>query len=396
MVPNAPGSQTLVAKWYEFYMEECPLINGAVTHGGIFADISDAGNPLPASMSPAPGDIPAGSDIELTINKVYTSEVDNPFYFPALSINSVGTGEIMATVAATKALSQGQFGQFPLYAFCTDGVWALEVGADGTYTSMKPVTRDVCTNIDSITQLDNAVLFVTDRGIMLLQGSDTVCITDGILGEAAFNVATLPHITDSNIRPSIKNKDLTMSHAFLAGCRMIYDYEHQHIIIFNPETKTRGGVTTDVYPYAFVYSLKSKMWGMMENNMVVNVNSYPEAMAINKSNKLVSFGDTDQTSVEGFIVTRPLKLDTPDLYKTVHTMKQNGMFQKGHVKTLLYASRDQHKWYLIASSVNEWIRGLRGTPWRWFRIALLTDLSKGESVSGAMVEFEAKETGKMH
>jgi hypothetical protein len=111
---------------------------------------------------------------------------------------------------------------------------------------------------------------------------------------------------------------------------------------------------------------------------------------------LVSFGDTDQSTVEGLIVTRPLKLGAPDIYKTIHTMKQNGMFQKGHVKTLLYASRDQHKWYLIASSVNEWIRGLRGTPWRWFRIALLTDLSKGESVSGAMVEFEAKETGKMH
>lgn len=383
--------------WYEFPMQECPMINGAVTHGGIFADISDAGNPLPTSMSPAPGDIPEGSDIELTTNKVYTSEVDNPFYFPALSINSVGTGEIMATVAATKALSQGQFGQFPLYAFCTDGVWALEVGADGTYTSMKPVTRDVCTNIDSITQLDNAVLFVTDRGIMLLQGSDTVCITDGILGEAAFNVATLPHITDSNIRQSIKNKDLTMSHAFLAGCRMIYDYEHQHIIIFNPETKTRGGVTTDVYPYAFVYSLKSKMWGMMENNVVVNVNSYPEAMAINKSNKLVSFGElSDQTSVEGLLVTRPLKLGNADGLKSIHTILQRGVFQRGNVKTILYGSRDLYNWHLVASSVDHTIRGIRGTPYKYFRIAALVTLAPGESLSGATVDYEPRHTTKLH
>lgn len=388
--------------WYEFPMQECPMMNGAMTHGGIYADISYAGNPLPTSMSPEPGTILPGSDIENTQNKIYTSEVDNPYYFPALNINTLGAGELLATLAITKPISQGQFGQFPLYAFTTEGVWALEVAADGTFSAMHPVSRDVCTNVRSLTQTDNAILFVTDRGIMLLQGGDTLCISDGILGEGAFNVATLPHITDSNIRPSIKNKDLTMSHAFLSGCRMIYDYEHQHIIIFNPETRIEyhGLIPRPeiviVYPYAFVYSMKSKMWGMMENSLAESINSYPDAMGLNRDGRLVSFGETSQTSVEGLIVTRPLKLDTPDLYKTVHTMVQRGVFEKGHVKTLLYGSRDLHKWYLIGSSVDEWLRGLRGTPMQWLRIAVLTDMEKGESVSGATVDFEIKEKGKMH
>ncbi|MCR5588018.1 MAG: hypothetical protein K6F72_00195 [Bacteroidales bacterium] len=409
MTPITPGSSQLVPRWYEFAMEECPLINGAMTQGGIFADISTAPthNDLPSPIA-APGTIDEGKDIVNTTNKVYTSEVDNPYYFPTLGINSIGTGQILATVAVTKPLSEGQFGQFSLYAFCTDGVWALKTETNsgdieaysgdteaGLYRTIKPVTRDVVTNIWSITQTDDAVLFVTDRGIMLLQGRETVCITDGILGEEAFDVTELPHIKDGNIRPTLRN--MTMSHTFLSGCRMIYDYEHQHIVVYNPEQKSIPGGTAFIYPYAFVYSMKSRMWGMMENRLTANVNSYPDAMAINKDGRLVSFGETgSQTTVEGLLVTRPLKLDTPDLYKTVHTMVQRGVFKKGHVKTLLYGSRDLRKWYLIGSSVDEWLRGLRGTPMQWLRIALVTDLEKGESVSGATVDFEVKERRKLH
>ena len=60
-------------------------------------------------------------------SKIYTSEVNNPFYFPVTGINTIGTGNIMALSSVVKALSQGQFGQFPLYAFSSEGVWALEV-----------------------------------------------------------------------------------------------------------------------------------------------------------------------------------------------------------------------------------------------------------------------------
>ena len=74
-------------------------------------------------------------------NKVYTSEVNNPFNFPTRGVNSIGTGKILGISAATKALSAGQFGQFPLYALSTDGVWALEVAKDGTYTAKQPISR---------------------------------------------------------------------------------------------------------------------------------------------------------------------------------------------------------------------------------------------------------------
>ena len=368
---------------YDLTMHEAPMLNGAYTEGGIIND------PNEDPTFPSGGSMDIGaSDTEITNSKVYTSEVENPLYFPALGINSVGANAIIATVSTTKALSQGQFGQFPLYAFTTEGIWALEVAADGTYTAMHPVTRDVCTNVASITQIDNAVLFVSDRGIMVLKGSDTACISDGILGDEAFDISTLPSLADLAVSRGIMASGDTiepMTRVFLAGCRMLYDYEHQHIVVFNPE-----------YSHAYVYSLKSKLWGMMQSTLASTINSYPDAMAIDKDGHLVSFGDLVETPPQGLLVTRPLKLGLQDVYKTIHTLKQTGMFRKGHVQTLLYGTRDGYKWYLVGSSVDEWIRGLRGTPWRWFRIALLTSLWRDESISGATVAFETKETNKMH
>jgi hypothetical protein len=390
--PTIPGGYT----WLRFKMDTAPNLNGAYTKGGIFKSllINDPSNYIEEAPS-APMD---KDNIENTRNKVYTSEVENPFLFPQNSTNTVSQGDIIATVAVTKALSQGQFGQFPLYAFTTEGVWALEVAADGTYSAMHPVSRDVCTNVASITQIDNAVLFVTDRGIMLLQGSDTVCITDGILGDAPFDPATLPHLDEvANDINGYHVANSPMTHDFLAGCRMIYDYMHQHIIVFNPEmTSPDGRREYAKYPYAHVYSLKSKLWGMMQSDLASTVNSYPDALAITRDRQLVSFASSEEQSVKGLLVTRPFKLGSPDAYKTIHNVVQRGVFHKGNVKTLLYGSRDLYNWHLVGSSVDHWLRGLRGTPFKYFRIALLTNLTPGESVSAVTVDFEPKETNKLH
>lgn len=327
-------------------------------------------------------------------NKIYTSEVNNPFFFPLLGINTVGSGIIMGMSSANKALSQGQFGQFPLYAFTTDGVWAMAVSSNGTYSAKQPITRDVCINSDSITQLDDAVLFATDRGIMLIQGSQTACITDSIFNEAPFNVlenlpcieqlhADLGHAADTclPVKPFL---------GFLTGCQMIYDYVHQRIIVFNPTLKDGS----PLYTYAYVYSLKSKQWGMMYSNIQSCINSYPDALAITHDNKMVSFSDTEEAICHGLYITRPLKLETPDVLKTMDTVIQRGHFRKGHVQSVLYGSRDLYNWHLIWSSKDHYLRGFRGTPYKYFRIACITSLSEDESIFGASLQFNPRQANQ--
>lgn len=330
-------------------------------------------------------------------NKIYTSEVNNPFYFPVLGINTVGTGEIKGICSAAKALSEGQFGQFPLYAFTSEGVWALEVSSTGTYSAKQPITRDVCINPDGITQLDSAVLFPTDRGIMLISGSQTHCISEAINSEYPFDALRLPGFdklhTMLGHEPATDKCLPTLSFTkFLKQCRMLYDYVHQRVIVYAP------GIT-----YAYVFSLKTNQWGMMFSNIVSHLNSYPDALAMDTKNAVLNFSvpitNTDKSipitdTVKSLYVTRPLKLEAANVLKTVASVIQRGLFRKGNVSTALYGSRDLQNWHLVWSSKDHYLQGFRGSPYKYFRIAGVATLSPDENIYGASVEFTPRQTNK--
>ena len=345
-------------------------------------------------------------------NKVYTSEINNPFFFPLLGINTVGTGDIVAICAAVKALSQGQFGQYPLYCFTTEGVWALETSSTGTYIARQPVTRDVCNNTESITQLDDSVLFTTDRGIMLLSGSTSQCITDAINSDTPFNFSDLfsTETAMNNWKSFLATNGYIASAAgystsglvqvsfstFLAGCRMIYDYVHQRIIVYNTNMD-----------YAYIYSLKDNKWGMIQTDIDYGINSYPEALAVTDGNKVVDLSIEKTVEVvdnveipikvKCILATRPLKLDQPDALKTIDTVIQRGKFdflKSGRspkpIRAILYGSRDLYNWFMISSSTDHQLRGFSGTPYKYFRIVLLCDLYPDESVYGCTIRYNPR------
>ena len=330
--------------------------------------------------------------IEIAPNKIYTSEVNNPFYYPLLGINTVGSGEVLGISTAAKALSQGQFGQFPLYAFTTEGVWALEVAANGAYVARQPITRDVCINPDSITQIDSAVLFATDRGIMLLSGSEAICITDILDSKEAFSIHDMPKgdfLTGEAFgKYNAGVFDRVPFKEYLQKCGMLYDYPHQRIIVFNPEQD-----------YAYVYSLESKQWGMMISGIDHAVPSYPNALAMSRAGTpygcLWDFSKAEVSpSDRGLFITRPLKLGGHDILKTIDNVIQRGQFKMGHVSTVLYGSRDLMNWFVVASSKNHYLRGFRGTPYKYFRVAAICDLEPQESIYGCSVQFDVKRTNQ--
>lgn len=369
---------------YELKLEQHDFLNGAFYFGGWDEPPLTGETPLVSSEAQRTVSVP---------NKVYTSEVNNPFHFPVLGINTVGTGEILGISSAAKALSQGQFGQFPLYAFTTDGVWALEVSTTGTYSAKQPITRDVCINPESITQIDSAVLFATGRGIMLISGSETACLSDGIDSDSPFGIDSLPKadklIDIYNARAATEgqttpgNASIHPFREFLAACRMVYDYTNQRIVVYNPYAS-----------YAYVYSLKSKAWGMMRSDIADNVNAYPDALATDSQGNLVNLSLSDAEAIAALAVTRPFKLGQPDVLKTIDTVIQRGRFRPGHVAQVLYGSRDLFNWHTVWSSADKYLRGFRGSPYKYFRLALLCRLAKDESLSGCTVQFTPRLTNK--
>ena len=185
---------------------------------------------------------------------------------------------------------------------------------------------------------------------------------------------------------------------YIANCRMLYDYTHQRVIVYNP-TKL----------YAYVYSLKTKTWSTMPSNIKGSLNSYPDALAQVEvttqqgqqsvtANTIYNYCEDDTnvtTGFNGIIVTRPLKLDAPDVLKTVDSIIQRGYFRKGHVSVLLYGSRDLMTWIPVYSSDDHYLRGFRGTPYKYFRLGLICALDKEESIFGCSVQYTPRQVNKL-
>lgn len=321
------------------------------------------------------------------VGSIFMTEVNNPFFFvPKYTVN-VSSGTVMAISSAAKALSQGQFGQFPLYAFTSEGVWALELTSTGTFAARQPITRDVCVCPEGITQIDSAVLFPTSRGIMLLEGSKATPISDPLFA-ASFSPQTLPSISAllSGSGIDISQVNPMQFPQFISRCRMAYDYPRQRIIVYRPDS-----------PMAYLFSLKSKAWGAMQSSLSYTLNSYPDALAVDTDGNILNLSDAPDSAgaeVPTLLLSRPLKLDNPDILKTVDTVLQRGYFRKDHIRSMLYGSRDLFSWHCIASSVDHNLRGFRGSPYKYFRILLTASLSPDESISGATIRFTSRYTNR--
>lgn len=388
-------------KYQKYYLKPHTLLNGsyfflydntAESTKVLRPSPTEISRSVDGSVSEAT-DEPVVSDVDYLFqpNSIFTSGVNNPFAFPLLGINSIGSGEIIGITSATKALSQGQFGQFPLYAFCTDGVWALEPAADGTFTTKQAVSRDVCTNSASITQLDSSVAFASARGIMHLQGSQCTCISDILgtersffaydVGKDSFDI--LLHEAGYNL--SSNEIYILPFPKYADNCQMVFDYIHQRLIVFNPS-----------WFYSYVYSLKSNLWGMYHKQKLIkrSINSYTDALAV-IGNNVVDFSQPGTDNQHILVVSNPINLDSPDFLKTIRTIAQRGFFKKNNVQQILYGSRDLRNWHAVSSSTSEFLRGWRGTPYKFFRIAFTANLSRGESVSGCTVLFEQRYTNRI-
>ena len=330
-----------------------------------------------------------GAKTEQLVSLIKVSEAENPLVFPASNSVQVGSSTIYALAANTRPISEGQFGEAPLYTFTDEGVWVLMTSQEGTYEARQPANRDICSNPSGILQIDDAVLYPTNRGIMMQQGRNSICITDQLDGYP-FNFMEMKYAnqiiatngTESGEIRYIRFRD------YLESADMIYDYYDNRIIVFNPNKA-----------YAYVYSLKSKMWGTMKNAFNKRVNIYPESYATNKEGKILNvYVEEPSSNTPYFLCSRPLSISDKETYKTMFTCIARGYFRRAASNKcglVLYGSNDLFNWFLIKTSVNEYLRGMAGSPYKYFRIAIIGSLRPDESISGLSADIQERWQNKL-
>lgn len=264
----------------------------------------------------------SSNKIESTPNKLKVSATDNPFIFPVERTYTIGNGKIIGLAAATPALSQGQYGQFPLYVFTDEGIYMLQVGAgEVIYTNCFPVSRDICDNPDSIISLDNAVAFTSDRILFVLSGYSAKSISDSLEADYIPNPA---HI----YMEGIEN--------VLIEPLLAYNYPFGELIIKNVEGHT-----------AFIYDLQRKIWRQRKIKSSYFIQSYPVCYAISDEDEVYDLSQESYQLQNVTICTAPITLGTPGFKKIERSILR--MLAGGHFSISIYASNDNKTFYKVIS-----------------------------------------------
>lgn len=360
-------------------MVEHPNLNGAYYFAGVsptMEEPSSVTTPHEPSLSVEP--------FERLANYVIQSEVNNPFVFKAAGYFKVGTGKILAMSSVTQALSEGQFGQFPLLVFSESGIWALAVASTGYYSSVHPISREVSNDPPCLIQTDGAVFFTSKKGLMVVVGSQVKCVSEQMSGKT--NVfkdgSNLPLVTDLG--------DFV---DYLKSAYIAYDYRDSLLWIFN------SGYTT-----CYTYSIKSGTFSKFTPSTKITnvVNCYPDYLLQDSTKAYSLMGRNDinkdgTTSSDVFtpnrysacILTRPMKLENALALKSIMQVKHiHDMNTTATLALRIFASNNLKNWTELTS--------LRGIPWKYYRFRFdFANLIATDRFAGTMLITQERRTDKL-
>lgn len=396
-----------------------PIVDAKLTeHPGLNGAYYFAG--LPATTEPtletsAHGSTTvSGNPLEVLPNYIIQSEVNNPWVFQAKGYFKVGTGKIIGMSSITQALSEGQFGSYPLLVFSESGVWALSVASTGYYSSIHPMSREVCNNAASITQTDGAVFFTSEKGLMVVVGSQVKCVSEQLSGKQDAWANSMYGVTE----PTFPNCAMGNVTSFFRNCHIAYDYRDSLLWIFSNSYAAN---------YCYIYSIKSGVFSKykLPAPSLNCVNNYPDYLIqvystgkvysllerpdINYDTKTETVGSVEVSNPIRYpatMLTRPMKLENALALKSIMHLENIKLFsayevitdtttnpytkvsQKATVKLRIFASNNLESWVEIGS--------LRGVPWKYYRFRYdFVNLIATDRFAGTVVVTQERRTDKI-
>jgi len=372
----------------------------------------DTGLGFPKVIGPYTGysiDSPEVSATYWDGDRVQATEFQNPFYFPAINSYRVD-GFIMGMATNVIPLSQGQFGQFPIFTFTTRGIWTLDIGdGDILIQSVRPLSGTVCINAKSILGIDGGVIFLSNEGLMILAGRDPIGISDQAIGPAASPLIGLNSydkiMNDPNVyRPLLfTDEDPFGTYAMNANVafvnvNLLNATERKEIIVSNPE-----------YNYSYVYNLTSKSWFRITQSWVTFIHDFPTVYGTDYANSLFNLYDITQelavTDQEIMIhaETRPVKFGEMVSFKKIMRSILYGWINPGDMKPFtfyLFGSSDGEHWFVhsashVVSPGEKVITGRSSFSCRSFIFVIGGAVKDDSYISGLIADIEKRYAMKL-
>ncbi len=301
-------------------------------------------------------------------SQIYTSNANNPFVFEASGDNTVGTGKILGIIANTTAISQGQFGQYPMLAFTSEGIYAMGLNSEGVFTNIHPMSREVCNEKSPFVPTDSQVFFTSEKGLMSATGAQVVCCSNQMRGRKRSDISGIV----GEFMEDMKD------------CLIAYDYRDSLLRIFCADKDTQ-----------FVYNMTDGTFATDNSGIIAQavVNDYPDNLIQDKDGNVYSLTEKpdineDKNSFDGSVITRPLKLGGSIYLKSLRAVKHLVDTNDGKLKFHVYGSNNGKTWQKLAS--------LKGKPWKYFQFIYdLSGFKACDSFAGSIVDVQTRRDDKI-
>lgn len=419
-----PGSMVYAYNFIDVPMYEHTGLHGSYALMPDLQSLHESFDDFHQTTEPTPS-----SDIERYYqmpNTIAMSSVANPFHFPATNFKDIGRTKVVGIAANTLDVSSGQWGQYPIYVFCSDGIIAVMIDGEGKFGGIQAVSADVLRDPQGLSQptlvqTGQTLMFLTQRGVMAIAGTKIMCVSEAMEGRH-FN--PLKELSPTSPTPSVlyntgafaslirKTNDDTDFRDFAASGFLAYDYAHNRVLLLRSDKD-----------YQYVYSMNTGMWSkqivytnieaaqldekpsntlpaqrsileISVKPMLAAVNNYTEMYLQDNTGRLYRTMEVSGENNEkrlyqyGYFISRPIRFGT-DEYKTLvrvlhrYTHYANNSF----VKMALYGSRDGVRYGRINT--------LRGMSYQYFIFVIYTYLKPNERYSYLSVDFEPRLTNKL-
>lgn len=252
-------------------------------------------------------------------NKLFVSATNNCFNFPFDQVYGLGTqsNQILAVNSAAIEMSDAKFGEMPLYAFTSEGVFALHSG-DGVvlYSNIIPINYDRIINPCTLA-INYNLIYITEEGVKSISSNGTALLSKAL--------------NDAEDKPLLD---------YLRDAELLDFKPYNELILHRPESD-----------YAFVLALKDGYWATRDfNGSSIGADKLYlcDDYGSGKSHTILDLSKRETgESQSASIKTRPLKFGSHE-FKRLETFIPRLRAVGGVELTIrFYGSNDRVNWALL-------------------------------------------------
>lgn len=265
---------------------------------------------------------------------------------------TVGTGDIIDICANTVALSAGQYGEYPIFVFTTEGIYTLQLDSQRLeYSNISPISREICNNAKSICQVDNGVFFSSEKGLMVISGTQVLSVSDVVKGEpdkinSSVSNSAIENVKLVELSDYMSEKDFI---EYLKDCEIVYLYKKNKLLITNKNET-----------YSYFYDLTNKTFTKISHKYDYSIPNYPNDLLVcNDADTKYSYVyefpiESEDENIDTMIETRAIKLGSENI-KSSYRVVLRGLFEtdgntENHLGIYVFGSLDCEKWTYIGGN----------------------------------------------